>query len=134
MEIRDIPIHVQRAAFKAKMPDCQLHLNKSYLKAMGKLQPTPRSIWYSYEIRYWFKEKIKIFIREPEIKVMHNGKKAEHLYSDGSLCLFFPKAREFNSKRLIVEYIIPWISLWLFFYEIWLVTGDWKGGGIHPGT
>lgn len=132
MEIRDIPIHFQQAALKAKIPKCQLYLNKNYLRARGQLKPTPRSCWYSYEIKYWFQENIKIFIRDPLIKTEHNGKKAEHLYKDGSLCLFFPKAKEFDSKKLIVDYIIPWVSLWLFFYEVWLVTDDWKGGGIHP--
>ena len=24
---------------------------------------------------------------------------------------------------------MPWVSLWLFFYEIWVVTGEWLGGG-----
>ncbi|MEQ8472557.1 MAG: hypothetical protein RIC35_15305 [Marinoscillum sp.] len=132
MEISDIPIHFQLAALKAKMPGCDLYLNKNYLRARGKVQPTPRSIWYSYEIKYRFRENITIFIKEPLIKTELNGKKAEHLYKDGSLCLFFPKAKEFDSKKLIVDYIVPWIALWLFFYEIWLVTGYWKGGGIHP--
>jgi len=27
--------------------------------------------------------------------------------------------------------ILPWTSLWLHFYEIWLVTGVWHGGGEH---
>ena len=132
MEIRDIPIHIQRAAMKAKIPESDIYLDKNYLRARGKMKPSPRSCWYSYEIKYRFKDNIKIFILDPLIKTELNGKKAEHLYKDGSLCLFFPKAKEFNSKKLIVDYIIPWISLWLFFYEIWLVTGEWKGGGIHP--
>ena len=132
MEIRDIPIHIQRAAFTAKIPECELYLDKNYLRVKGSLQPTPRSCWYKYEIKYWTKGTIKIFIRDPLIKTELNGKKAEHLYKDGSLCLYFPKAKQFDSKKLIVDYIVPWISLWLFFYEIWLVTGYWKGGGIHP--
>jgi hypothetical protein len=27
--------------------------------------------------------------------------------------------------------VIPWISEWLYFYELWLVTGEWLGGGTH---
>jgi hypothetical protein len=34
----------------------------------------------------------------------------------------------------ISEYIVPWISLWLFFYETWLITGEWLGGGHEPNT
>lgn len=132
MGIKDIPIHIQRAAIQAALPECRLHVKRNKLKASGRIQPTPRSLWYSYEILYWYKKKVQIFILDPLIKTEHNGKKAEHLYNDGSLCLFFPKAKEFNSSKLIIEYVIPWISLWLFYYETWLVTGKWLGGGIHP--
>jgi hypothetical protein len=30
--------------------------------------------------------------------------------------------------------IVPWCYLWLFYFEDWLATGEWKGGGIHPET
>ena len=25
--------------------------------------------------------------------------------------------------------LIPWISEWLFYFEMWLITGEWYGGG-----
>jgi hypothetical protein len=28
--------------------------------------------------------------------------------------------------------IVPWIALWLFYFEEWLASDDWKGGGMHP--
>lgn len=28
--------------------------------------------------------------------------------------------------------IVPWTMLWLFYFEEWLASGDWKGGGMHP--
>lgn len=55
METRDIPIHLQHAAFKAKIPDCDLYLAKNYLRARGRIKPTARSCWYSYEIKYWIR-------------------------------------------------------------------------------
>lgn len=30
---------------------------------------------------------------------------------------------------LIANTIVPWTSEWLFYYEIWLATGQWHGGG-----
>jgi hypothetical protein len=27
--------------------------------------------------------------------------------------------------------IIPWLLEWLVYYEAWLVTGEWLGGGVH---
>jgi hypothetical protein len=29
--------------------------------------------------------------------------------------------------------IVPWAMLWLFYFEEWLSSSDWKGGGVHPG-
>lgn len=41
---------------------------------------------------------------------------------------------EFNESMLIADCIIPWAVEWLYFYEIWLATGEWCGGGKHPGN
>ncbi|MGH8092034.1 MAG: hypothetical protein ACREIF_00990 [Chthoniobacterales bacterium] len=30
----------------------------------------------------------------------------------------------------LADTIVPWTSRWLYFYEIWLATGEWMGGGI----
>jgi len=32
----------------------------------------------------------------------------------------------------IADTIIAWASEWLFFYELWLATGEWHGGGHDP--
>jgi hypothetical protein len=32
----------------------------------------------------------------------------------------------------IADTIVPWAALWLVFYEYWLATGLWLGGGEHP--
>jgi hypothetical protein len=34
----------------------------------------------------------------------------------------------------IAETIIPWTSEWLYFYELWVFTGEWHGGGHAPGS
>jgi hypothetical protein len=33
----------------------------------------------------------------------------------------------------IATTIIPWLSLWLYYYEVWHATGEWMGGGIEHG-
>lgn len=32
----------------------------------------------------------------------------------------------------LADTIVVWASEWLFFYESWLLTGDWLGGGHEP--
>ena len=39
---------------------------------------------------------------------------------------------EFNYSLRIIDTIIPWTQEWLYFYEIWLLTGEWRGGGHTP--
>ena len=33
----------------------------------------------------------------------------------------------------IATSIVSWLVLWLYYYEIWRVTGEWLGGGIPHG-
>ena len=49
------------------------------------------------------------------------------------LCLHYPPAGEWNPGRRISTTIVPWTIDWLACYEGWLATGEWTGGGVHPG-
>jgi hypothetical protein len=46
--------------------------------------------------------------------------------------------RAYSSKKvrrgwmLLAYTVVPWTSEWLVFYELWLITGEWLGGGTHP--
>ena len=74
---------------------------------------------------------VNVFVIKPRIERIEQGKIIPHLYSDGSLCLYYPKNKERKYNDLWSETLIPWTSLWLFYYEIWQETGSWEGGGIH---
>jgi hypothetical protein len=47
------------------------------------------------------------------------------------LCLFSPSLREWDVDDLLAETTIFWANEWLYFYEGWLVTKKWRGGGRH---
>ena len=47
------------------------------------------------------------------------------------LCLFNPTGDEWEPGDLIAETILFWAARWLFFYEGWLATKRWRGGGGH---
>ena len=65
--------------------------------------------------------------------IQKNGERVPHLYDQETqrLCLFMPKYEEWKPFMYISETIIPWASEWLVFYELWLSTGEWLGGGEH---
>jgi len=48
------------------------------------------------------------------------------------LCLFSPTSREWSLDDLIADTIVFWTAEWLYFYEGWLATKRWHGGGRHP--
>lgn len=97
----------------------------------GELTPSP--VCETYLVRVsWDGSR-----RRPRVKVLRPqlrrraGEKLPHVFGDGSLCLHFNG--EWLSTMPISESIIPWASEWLYFYELWLATGDWLGGGHEPG-
>jgi len=47
------------------------------------------------------------------------------------LCLFDSEARQWSSESAIAHTTIQWSSLWLSFFEGWLISGFWSGGGVH---
>lgn len=47
------------------------------------------------------------------------------------LCLFSPSGREWDVTDLIANTTVFWAAEWLYFYEGWLVTKRWRGGGQH---
>lgn len=48
------------------------------------------------------------------------------------LCLFDPDGREWSPVDLLADTTVCWASRWLYFYEGWLLTRKWQGGGRHP--
>ena len=47
------------------------------------------------------------------------------------LCLFSPSLREWDVSDFLADTTIFWANEWLYFYEGWLVTKKWRGGGRH---
>ena len=74
-----------------------------------------------------------MFMVEPAMQRV-NGALPEHIYDDDKnrLCLFLPNSGEWDGARMLADTVIPWVSEWLFYYEIWLATEKWCGGGVHP--
>ena len=98
------------------------------------LRPTEESRTYKLRIAARVNSTIvSIYPVEPYIGTEVSGKKVPHMYGDGSLCLYYPKYREWKYSDSWADTLIPWASLWLYYYEIWVVTGEWLGGGIHGG-
>jgi len=62
------------------------------------------------------------------------GRRIPHLYQQKPprLCLYLPRTYEWQSWMRLDQTVVPWTALWLFYFEEWLVSDKWKGGGMHP--
>lgn len=127
------PLSAQAQAIRFQWSGFAVGVTGNKLKAVGDLQPTSRSITYAVQIVYRLGDKPEITLLSPKIEKNFKGEMPEHLYSKERLCLYRPIYGEFKPSDLISETIIPWTSLWLYHYEVWHISGDWLGGGEHPG-
>lgn len=100
----------------------------------GQVCPSPLSNTYPVEIRYSLGSRPIVTVYGDNIKkiddpdfphVFHKNKKTNTV----ELCLSYG---DFDSSMLIADTYVPWAIEWLYYYEIWLATGEWRGGGIHP--
>ena len=100
----------------------------------------PSAISYVYHIRLIYKigSEPDVFLVEPDPftladKVIPN-RSLPHNYGGHPLrlCLFLPGSGEWKSTDALATTVIPWAVEWLWFFEDWVFTNVWSGGGIHP--
>jgi hypothetical protein len=134
---------------KSRVPSLAVQLfslNQAYSSTKGNLsrgtlywkvslQPTPLSANYDVEITYRLHGSPSVWVSgENLLKLDAPG--FPHKYSVDkekcrvNICLYLPG--EFDKAYLLADTIVPWTIEWLYFYEMWLATGDWLGGGKHP--
>jgi hypothetical protein len=74
----------------------------------------------------------QVYVVSPKPLVLAKGaEKLPHTYDTKRqrLCLFKPHCGEWNSSMLIADTIVHWAIEWLYYYENWVYTGKWLGGG-----
>jgi len=114
-------------------PNWNVNYVGSTLHAKGHIQPSVWSENYHVKIKFNPNDSTPVVkLISPKLE-RRNGKLPPHLLKKESLCLHYPKHKEWTKVKLISKTIMPWISLWLFYYEHWLTSGKWLGGGTkHP--
>lgn len=129
---RKYNVGMQYAAIKSKYPEFVSTLSKGCLTIKGQIRPTARSEAYTFKLTYKTGSAPDVSVTNPTLKKNFKDEDIPHTYPNEKLCLYYPGYKEFTSSMLISDTVIPWISLWLYHYENWHLTGVWMGGGIHP--
>ena len=119
----------QVGRMSAAFPRFAVRMSRNLVEWRGEITPFGCSKTYLISITFSLQRRVKVRVVEPVLQSLP-GKKIPHRFRDGSLCLNLPE--EWNSSMPVAEILIPWISDWIYYYEIWLATGDWIGGGHEP--
>jgi len=121
----------QQAYFlKLTFPGFRVVTARSELRCVGRLQPTATSDKYTVELEYKVPSRPRVRVLRPELRLAEGRTKLPHVFPGNELCLY--TSPEWRPDQRIDQFIVPWISFWLFFYEVWLVSGEWLGGGHEP--
>ena len=96
--------------------------------------PTPLGRLYLVRINYRQGRTPNAFVVDPDLTALAGDRRLPHVYEQKPtrLCLYLPRAGEWTGWMRIDHTIVPWVYLWLFYFEEWLVSDEWKGGGVHP--
>lgn len=127
----------QKIALMKSYPGTTCRILRGALTWEGMVRPTALSRAYQLTVTY------KVGYR-PQVSVSGDGLPGlerpdfphkfaiDRKNNTVKICLHL--RHEFSESMLISDCIIPWAVEWLYFYEIWLATGEWCGGGKHPGN
>ena len=117
----------------------KINVSQKILTWDSILQPTEYGKSYSVRIEYKLGSAPEVYVTDPVFD-KYQAKGLPHIYPSKKkypkLCLYYPKDKEWKPSMFIAESIVLWISEWLFFYEIWLITKKWHADEVihNPDT
>ncbi len=109
-------------------------VKKGVLTWTYSVRPSPIGRLYTLLLRLKDRDLPSVIVRTPDLNALAAGKKLPHVYREQppELCLFRPSKWEWSEADKLIDTIVPWSVEWLHYFEIWLRTGQWVGGGEHP--
>ncbi len=122
----------QIGRMRSKFPGLAVAFKRGRIVWTGDWWPHPLSDTYRIQVSYTLGWRPRIAILSPQLKLAQGRTRLPHVYLDGQMDICVHRPGEWTPSRLIADTIMPWISQWLRFYEVWQQTGSWEGEGTHP--
>jgi hypothetical protein len=115
-------LSAQQKAIESRYPFLHCRIINNVLCCTG---------WIALEDCSAYKVKIEYVAgHEPKTTILYpiiTPSREIHMYDDHSICLHYSPDMVWNEKVQVYKYTLPWISEWILFYEIYLITGKWEG-------
>lgn len=127
----------QKNTILLDFPESDVSIKDGTLTWFGIVRPTAVSKEYTLKLEYKMGKNPRVWLLNADIEAGKAKDIPHHYHVDEKekaieLCLFKPGLGEWMKHYAISRTIIPWAIEWLYYYEIWKITGRWKGGGAHP--
>lgn len=122
----------QIGRMRSKFPGLAIALKRGRVVWTGDWWPHPLSDTYRIEVSYTLGRRPRIAVLSPKLELAEGKVRLPHVYFDGQMDICVHRPEEWTPSNFIADTIMPWISQWLRFYEVWRQTGSWEGEGTHP--
>jgi hypothetical protein len=125
---------IQAAGLRRLFPDGKTIMTRDSVSWFGQIAPSDYCRKYTVEMLYKHGDLPKVWVRQPDLKELAGEKSLPHVYDQKTqeLCLYLPGCGFWTSGKSIASTVMLWACLWLYYFELWLTTGEWHGHGIHP--
>jgi hypothetical protein len=134
--VRQKPVQLtpaqQIGRMRSKFPGLAVAFKRGRIVWTGDWWPHPLSNTYLIQVSYTLGRRPRIAILRPQLQLAEGKTCLPHVYLDGQMDICVHRPEEWTPSSLIADTIMPWISQWLRFYEVWQQTGSWEGEGTHP--
>lgn len=121
-----------------QLPGAQVDLHAgAELRYWFEIAPSAFGRMYSCQLRMKPDSRSpEVFVLAPDLQALAGDARLPHIYphrgAGTKLCLWWPRRREWVPQLKLAETCLPWTAEWLWYFEDWLTTGVWAGGGEHP--
>lgn len=124
----------QAAGLRLDFPFGETVLTRFGVMWRGTISPNKYSRRYDVELQYEQGDSPHVWVRQPNLRELAGERRLPHVYDQVTqeLCLYLPGVGLWNSEKALTRTVLPWAILWLYYFEIWLVTNVWHGRGEHP--
>lgn len=129
---RVLDLREQLAFLRLYWPGFRSRVKGNTLCSIGDLRPSELSVTYKIRVEQKSGSSPDVWVLDPQLYRRSDDEPIPHMYMQERLCLYLPCHNEWKFCDPIALTILPWSSLWLYFYELWHATGEWRGGGVHP--
>ncbi|MBS0631412.1 MAG: hypothetical protein JSS11_05830 [Verrucomicrobia bacterium] len=137
MKAKSLPLVVQLMLLRKHIPEGRGQIGASrkgrQLRWFQAIRPHVLGAVYQIELQYAEGHRPLVLVISPDLQALAGKRKLPHTFREvngkPSLCLWFRGDWDFSQP--VATTVIPWAAEWFWFFEHWLVTGEWLGGGRH---